>query len=88
VCQKDAGVVDEISGAYKRVGKVMENQSDLVDVEDALKQVVCVSRERRFQFDVDLSRPECSGTLIPPLFSKKISQPNYIINHWNTKNCR
>ncbi|MDE2106757.1 MAG: RtcB family protein [Patescibacteria group bacterium] len=41
-CRKDAGVVDEIPGAYKDIGQVMENQSDLVEVVAELKQVLCV----------------------------------------------
>lgn len=41
-CRKDAGVVDEIPGAYKDIDTVMENQRDLVDVVHTLKQVVCV----------------------------------------------
>jgi tRNA-splicing ligase RtcB len=41
-CRKDAGVVDEIPGAYKPIDEVMANQSDLVDVVHTLKQVVCV----------------------------------------------
>ena len=41
-CRKDAGVVDEIPGAYKDIDEVMSNQSDLVDVVHTLKQVVCV----------------------------------------------
>jgi len=41
-CRKDHGVLDEIPGAYKDIGKVMENQADLVDVLHSLKQVVCV----------------------------------------------
>ena len=41
-CRKDAGVVDEIPGAYKPIQEVMENQSDLVDVVHTLRQVVCV----------------------------------------------
>ena len=41
-CRKDDGVVDEIPGAYKDIEKVMENQSDLVDIVHTLKQVVCV----------------------------------------------
>lgn len=41
-CRKDAGVVDEIPGAYKDIDKVMQNQSDLVDIVHTLKQVVCV----------------------------------------------
>jgi tRNA-splicing ligase RtcB len=41
-CRKDAGVVDEIPGAYKDVDEVMRNQSDLVDVVHTLKQVLCI----------------------------------------------
>jgi tRNA-splicing ligase RtcB len=41
-CRKDAGVIDEIPGAYKDVDEVMANQSDLVDVVHTLRQVVCV----------------------------------------------
>jgi tRNA-splicing ligase RtcB len=40
-CRKDAGVLDEIPGAYKSIDEVMESQSDLVDVVATLKQVVC-----------------------------------------------
>jgi tRNA-splicing ligase RtcB len=41
-CRKDAGVVDEIPGAYKPIEKVMAQQTDLVEVVAQLKQVVCV----------------------------------------------
>ena len=41
-CRKDAGVIDEIPGAYKEIDQVMANQADLVDVVHVLKQVVCV----------------------------------------------
>ncbi len=41
-CRKDGGVLDEIPSAYKPIEKVMENQSDLVEVVATLKQVVCV----------------------------------------------
>ncbi|SHN34322.1 tRNA-splicing ligase RtcB [Cryptosporangium aurantiacum] len=41
-CRKDAGVVDEIPGAYKDVEAVLAQQTDLVDVVAHLKQVVCV----------------------------------------------
>jgi tRNA-splicing ligase RtcB len=41
-CRKDAGVVDEIPGAYKPIDEVMANQTDLVEVVHTLKQVVCV----------------------------------------------
>jgi tRNA-splicing ligase RtcB (3'-phosphate/5'-hydroxy nucleic acid ligase) len=41
-CRKDAGVIDEIPGAYKPIDEVMANQTDLVEVVHTLKQVVCV----------------------------------------------
>ncbi|MFI0711087.1 RtcB family protein [Streptomyces inhibens] len=41
-CRKDSGVVDEIPGAYKPIGQVMEQQRDLVQVVAKLKQVICV----------------------------------------------
>ncbi len=41
-CRKDSGVVDEIPGAYKPIGKVIEQQKDLVQVVAKLKQVICV----------------------------------------------
>jgi tRNA-splicing ligase RtcB (3'-phosphate/5'-hydroxy nucleic acid ligase) len=41
-CRKDAGVIDEIPGAYKDIDAVMAAQSDLVDVVHTLKQVLCV----------------------------------------------
>ncbi|WP_424213148.1 RtcB family protein [Streptomyces sp. BI20] len=41
-CRKDAGVVDEIPGAYKSIGQVIEQQQDLVAVVARLKQVICV----------------------------------------------
>jgi tRNA-splicing ligase RtcB len=41
-CRKDAGVVDEIPGAYKNIDTVMKQQKDLVEVVAHLKQVVCV----------------------------------------------
>ncbi|HEX4942971.1 MAG TPA: RtcB family protein [Usitatibacteraceae bacterium] len=41
-CRKDGGVIDEIPGAYKDVGLVMAQQSDLVEVVHTLKQVICV----------------------------------------------
>jgi tRNA-splicing ligase RtcB len=41
-CRKDSGVLDEIPGAYKPIGEVIENSSDLVEVVARLKQVVCV----------------------------------------------
>ena len=41
-CRKDASVVDEIPGAYKRIDDVMAAQSDLVEKVHTLKQVLCV----------------------------------------------
>lgn len=41
-CRKDAGVVDEIPGAYKDIAEVMRQQQDLVEVVAHLKQVICV----------------------------------------------
>jgi tRNA-splicing ligase RtcB len=41
-CRKDAGILDEIPGAYKPIDAVMAQQEDLVDVVATLKQVVCV----------------------------------------------
>jgi tRNA-splicing ligase RtcB (3'-phosphate/5'-hydroxy nucleic acid ligase) len=41
-CRKDAGVIDEIPGAYKAIEEVIQNSSDLVQVVSRLKQVVCV----------------------------------------------
>lgn len=42
ICRKDAGVVDEIPGAYKDIDAVMANQCDLTETLHTLKQVVCV----------------------------------------------
>ena len=41
-CRKDAGVIDEIPGAYKDIDAVMAAQADLVQVEFQLKQILCV----------------------------------------------
>lgn len=41
-CRKDAGVLDEIPGAYKNIDEVMAFQSDLVKPIHTLKQIVCV----------------------------------------------
>jgi tRNA-splicing ligase RtcB len=41
-CRKDADVIDEIPMAYKSIDKVMEAQSDLVEIVHTLRQVVCV----------------------------------------------
>lgn len=41
-CRKDKAVIDEIPSAYKDIDKVMQNQSDLVEVVHTLKQVVCI----------------------------------------------
>lgn len=41
-CRKDAEVIDETPGAYKRIEDVMAAQEDLVEIVHTLKQVVCV----------------------------------------------
>jgi len=41
-CRKDAGVLDEIPGAYKDIDQVMANQADLVEVVARLRQVLVV----------------------------------------------
>ena len=41
-CRKDAGVIDETPAAYKNIDEVMENQKDLVEIVETLKQLVCV----------------------------------------------
>jgi tRNA-splicing ligase RtcB len=41
-CRKDSGVLDEAPKAYKDIERVMEQQSDLVEIVAELKQVVCV----------------------------------------------
>lgn len=41
-CRKDKGVIDEIPGAYKDIETVIENERDLVEPEEVLKQVLCV----------------------------------------------
>jgi tRNA-splicing ligase RtcB len=41
-CRKDRGVIDEAPKAYKNIDRVMEQQSDLVEIVAELKQIVCV----------------------------------------------
>ena len=41
-CRKDAGVLDEIPGAYKPISEVIEKSRDLVEVVAYIKQIVCV----------------------------------------------
>jgi tRNA-splicing ligase RtcB (3'-phosphate/5'-hydroxy nucleic acid ligase) len=41
-CRKDSGVIDEIPAAYKPIDRVMEQQTDLVEIVAELKQVLCV----------------------------------------------
>ncbi|WP_283132911.1 RtcB family protein [Rhizohabitans arisaemae] len=41
-CRKDAGVIDEIPGAYKDLESVMAAQTDLVEVVAHLRQVICI----------------------------------------------
>ena len=42
MCRKDAGIIDELPGAYKNIDQVMENQKDLVKIVAQLRQVLCV----------------------------------------------
>jgi tRNA-splicing ligase RtcB len=41
-CRKDAGVLDEVPGAYKDIDAVLAAESDLVEVVAELKQILCV----------------------------------------------
>lgn len=41
-CRKDAGVLDEIPGAYKDLNEVIAAQTDLVEVVARLRTIVCV----------------------------------------------
>jgi len=41
-CRKDAGVVDEIPGAYKDIDDVIAAQTDLVEVVTRLKTLACI----------------------------------------------
>jgi tRNA-splicing ligase RtcB (3'-phosphate/5'-hydroxy nucleic acid ligase) len=41
-CRKDAGVIDEIPGAYKDLESVIDAQSDLVEIVAHLRQLICV----------------------------------------------
>jgi len=41
-CRKDAGVVDEIPGAYKDLQTVIEAQTDLVEVGARLTTLMCM----------------------------------------------
>ena len=41
-CRKDAGVLDEIPGAYKNIDAVMAAQAELVEVVHKLKQIMCI----------------------------------------------
>jgi len=41
-CRKDAGVLDEIPGAYKDLESVIAAQTDLVEVVAHLRQLICV----------------------------------------------
>lgn len=42
MCRKDAGIIDELPGAYKNIDQVMENQKDLVRPIAQLHQVLCI----------------------------------------------
>jgi tRNA-splicing ligase RtcB (3'-phosphate/5'-hydroxy nucleic acid ligase) len=41
-CRKDVGVIDEIPGAYKPIEQVMAAQTDLVEIDAELRQLICV----------------------------------------------
>lgn len=41
-CRKDADMLDESPKAYKDIDKVMEAQSDLIDIKYTLKQILCI----------------------------------------------
>lgn len=41
-CRKDAGVVDEIPGAYKDINQVIERQETLIEKVAFLQQILCV----------------------------------------------
>ncbi|BBM02878.1 hypothetical protein GL2_29520 [Microbulbifer sp. GL-2] len=41
-CRKDKGMIDEIPAAYKGIDQVMDSQSDLIDVVNTLRQVICM----------------------------------------------
>ena len=41
-CRKDAGVIDEIPGAYKSIDDVMAAQEDNVEIKYKLKQILCI----------------------------------------------
>jgi tRNA-splicing ligase RtcB (3'-phosphate/5'-hydroxy nucleic acid ligase) len=42
VCCKDKSILDETPKAYKNIDAVMAAQSDLVEIEHTLKQIVCI----------------------------------------------
>jgi tRNA-splicing ligase RtcB len=41
-CRKDAEIIDETPGAYKDIDSVIAAQSDLIEIEHILKQILCV----------------------------------------------
>ncbi len=41
-CRKDAGIIDELPGAYKPIDSVMAAQADLVEIVATLKALACV----------------------------------------------
>ena len=41
-CRKDKDVIDEIPGAYKDIQRVMDDQSDLVEIVAEIKQIMCI----------------------------------------------
>lgn len=45
-CLKTEDVLDEIPGAYKDIQKVMDNQTELVEIVHTLKQVMCIKGKK------------------------------------------
>lgn len=41
-CKKDASVIDEIPNAYKPIDKVIDAQSEMIEVIAELKQIICI----------------------------------------------
>lgn len=41
-CRKDEDIIDEIPAAYKDIQVVMDNQKDLVEIVEELKQILCI----------------------------------------------
>ena len=48
-CSKDPSLIDESPGAYKDIDAVMKAQSELVEIQHVLKQIICVKGESEKQ---------------------------------------